>query len=600
MQILRFSVINYVYLHLAKIIKTQRNNKINIMYKTAIFYNENSYCNSCMMCVRSCQLKAIKFIDNLPKIIDDYCVNCGQCYNNCPPSAIRYIDSVEYTKSLIDKNPIVVASLSPTWVSEFSDISKSGIIRILKMLGFTHISETSIGATQMINDTIKHIETGAPLTISSTCPAICSTVIKYYPHLAPYLSPIESPTVSHAKLLRNHYGKDIIVVGINSCVAEKINYHAESRDIDATVTYKELKRWMEDSEIDYKSKKLNEESNVSFDPFDSEMNHDYIFTTGSTLKAINNAKIDINFISFSGMANATNTLDLIDVEKLEKQTFVKLLACTDGCNSSSGSVKRGDNILKILNFKDHYKTRIKPDYKMMERVDITHNYKAEKTSNIHDIDSEKINAVLDSMYISQHGKPINCGKCGYPTCRTFAKGVVRGMTQKVNCVPHYQSILQDNFSIMIKNSPYSTFVVDTKMTIIDSNKLFQETIGISKNSKAVINEDVIYFVPFIDHIKQMIEDESDFMEKDLIVRGKMLRLTMFALKSRKFICGIVRNMLSEDALGDEIITRTRNVINDNIESVQKIAYLLGENASRTEALLSSMIDMHKVDKTDAK
>lgn len=567
------------------------------MYKTAIFYNENSYCNSCMMCVRSCQLKAIKFIDNLPKIVDDYCVNCGQCYNSCSPRAIGYVDSIEFTKSLIDKNPIVVATLSPTWVSEFRGLNKDGIIRILKQLGFTHVSETTLGATQMLKETVTHLKTGVPLTISSTCPAICSTVLKYYPHLAQYLSPVESPTVAHAKLLRGLYGQDIKVVGINSCVAEKMNYYDEPRQINATVTFQELKRWLEDRNIDYKTPRVNEGELLSFDPFDAESNHDYIFASGAILKYINDANLDLTFISFSGMENAVNTLDLIDVNKLEKQTFVKLLACKDGCVSSSGSIKRGDNILKLLTFKDHYKTRIKSDYREMAPVNISRRYEAEQVSNIHDIDSVKINAVLDSMYISPFGKRINCGKCGYPTCRDFATGVVRGMTQKVNCVPHYQSILRDNFSIMIKNLPYSTFVIDRNLNIQESNLLFQETIGIPKSDMGdLLAKDVSYFVPFVDDIKLMISQKSDFMEKDITVRGKMLRVTMFALKNHKFICGIVRNLLSGDALGDEIITRTRKVINDNIDSVQQIAYLLGENASRTEALLSSMIDMHKTDK----
>lgn len=567
------------------------------MYKTAIFYNENSYCNSCMMCVRSCQLKAIKFIDNLPKIVDEYCVNCGECYNSCSPRAIGYVDSIEFTKTLIEKNPIVVATLSPTWVSEFRGLSKSGMIKILKNLGFTHVSETTLGASQMLKETITHLKGGAPLTISSTCPAICSTVLKYYPHLAQYLSPVESPTVSHAKLLRSYYGDNIQVVGINSCVAEKMNYYDEPRQINATVTFRELKRWLDDKNIDYKTSKMNEGEELHFEPFDAENNHDYIFASGSILKSINEANLDLSFISFSGMENAVNTLDLIDVNNLEKQTFVKLLACKDGCFSSSGSIKRGDNILKLLTFKDHYKNRLSSDYKKMPAVDISRKYEAEFVANLLDIDSEKVNEVLDSMYISPFGKRINCGKCGYPTCRDFAKGVVRGMTQKVNCVPHYQSILKDNFSIMIKNLPYSTFVIDNNLNIQESNTLFQETIGIPKSDKGGLPvKDVVYFLPFVEDIRQMIEEKSDYMEKDVMVRNKMLRVTMFSLKNHKFICGIVRNMLSGDALGDEIITRTRKVINDNIDSVQQIAYLLGENAARTEALLSSMIDMHKTEK----
>lgn len=564
-------------------------------FNTAIFYNENSSCNSCMMCVRSCEIKAVKFINNLPKIVDDYCVNCGQCYNNCSPHAIRYVDSTEHTKHLIKNNKVVIASLSPTWVSEFRGMTKATIIHILKRLGFTYVSETTLGAQQMINETMNHIEHGAPLTISSECPAIRSTVMKYYPHLVPYLAPVCSPTIAHAKLLRHHYGADVKVVGINSCVAEKSSFFSADQDINATLTFKELKKWMDESGLKYKGLAIQEE--LSFEPFDAECAHDYIFTTGTLLSKINRSKRDISFISFSGMDNATNTLDLIDINKLEKQTFVKLLACKDGCMSSSGSIKRGDNILKLLTFKDHYKTLFKDYPRAMDMVDVKAQYKAEKIDNIHDIDSVKINEVLNSIYTSPDGKVIDCGKCGYATCKEFAKGVVRGMTQRINCVPHYQNILRGNLTIMVKNLPYSTFIVNSRMGIVESNTMFLETLGITSSDNGRLTEhEVTHFVPFAADIKDMLESTKEYSEQDIIVRGKMLRVSMFKLQNGRYVCGIVRNMVSGDVLGDEIITKTRKVIRENIESVQQIAHLLGENASRTEALLNSMLDMHNINK----
>ncbi len=558
---------------------------------STIFYNENSYCNSCMKCVSSCKLKAIKFIDNLPKIVEEYCVNCGECYNHCSPHAIEFIDSIQYAKELIRNNNIVVASLSPTWVSEFRGVTKSGMIRMLKMLGFNYVSETTHGASQMLDGVISHLKGGAPLTISSACPAISSMVVKYYPHLAQYLAPVEMPVIAHAKSLRKVYGDNIKVVSLSSCVAEKTNYDRDPQDVNSTVTFKELKKWFDEMKIDYKSSLINDGEELSFEPFDASGNHDYIFASGSILNALGEAGLDLTFISFSGMENGVNTLDVMNVDKLEKQTFVNLLACKDGCFSTSGSIKMGDNIHKLITYKDHYKSRTTLGDNEMPSVDITRDYKVEDIENIHDIDPVKINGVLESIYTSPTGKQIDCGKCGYPTCRDFARGVVRGMAQKFNCAPHYQKVLRDNFSIMVEHIPYSTFVVDVSLNIIESNELFQEEIGLPMSSNGMLSKnDIEKYIPFCDDIRKMFEERTISYETDVIVRGKMQRVTLFPMREYKFVCGIVRNMVSGGAMGGEMVLKTRKIISDNIEAVHQIAILLGENASRTEALLNSILE----------
>ncbi len=566
------------------------------MYNEAIFYNENSYCTSCMRCVGSCKLKAVKFIDNLPKIIDEYCVNCGECYINCSPRAIEYINSIEYINGFIKGGKMVVASLSPTWVSEFRGISPSVMISLLKSLGFTHISETTHGATEMLKGVEQHLNNKPQLTIASMCPAISSTVVKYYPHLVPYLLPIDTPVVLHSKQLRMIYGDDIKVISITSCVAEKSNYNHSPRHINATLTFKELKKWFEERGLDYRTHTPNEELNLTFQPFNADRNFDYIFASGSLLKAVKGSGQDMSFISFSGMENGVNTLDLIDVNNLEKPTFINLLACKDGCFSTAGSILRGDNIHKLLTYKEYYSAPTCQDVGTMPTPSIAREYSVERIDNILDINQVKVDSVLNSLYTSPTGKQIDCGKCGYPTCRDFAKGIVRGMAERINCAPHYQNILRSNFSIMINNTPYSTFVADNALNIIESNSLFQELIGMPKSELgALSSDDIGKYVSFVGDIKSMFDDKRIHWEHDVIVRGKMLRVTMFALRNHKYVCGIVRNMVSGDVLGDEIISKTRKVISDNIEGVQKIALLLGENASRTEALLNSMLDIHKTD-----
>lgn len=564
------------------------------MFKKSIFYNENSYCNSCMKCVNSCPIKAIKFTDGLPKIIEELCVNCGSCYGACPPSTIHFIDTTEYIKNLIRTEPVVIASLSPTWVSEFPEVSKSGMISLLKELGFTYVSETTLGANEVIAETITHLKSGAKLTISSLCPVITSTVVKYYPHLVPFLAPVDFPAAAHAKLLRKEYGEEVKVVCVSSCMADKIYYFDNPRNIDAAITFKELKKWFDDRYIDYTSEDYKYEDNTCFEPFDAESGHDYVFSSGATLSAIHKADLDVTFVSFTGMDTVIETLDVIDVNNLDKQTFIGLMACKNGNFSASGSISRGDNVLKLINFKEHYKEKFIENPRRMSFVDVRYKYKPEIINKINTTDVFKINQIIESLNITSNGKHINCGRCGYATCRDFARAVSLGMADKVCCVPYYQNILRKDIKLIMENQPFATFIIDSKLNIVNSNSLFQEAIGmpLSKNGRLAASE-INHFINFAGDIEKMFNSKQDKIDKDVISRGKLLHVTLFVLGSRNFICGVMRNLTVNNALSDEIITKTRRVISENIESVQKIAYMLGENAARTESLLNSIIEANK-------
>lgn len=98
-------------------------------------------------------------------------------------------------------------------------------------------------------------------------------------------------------------------------------------------------------------------------------------------------------------------------------------------------------------------------------------------------------------------------------------------------------------------------------------------------------------MPFARRIGKFFETKAGYEEKDIRVKGKMLRLTLFSLASKELACGVLRNMFTMDVRNEDFVNRTRAIMNENFDTVQKIAYLLGENASRTEAMLSSLIEL---------
>jgi len=56
--------------------------------------------------------------------------------------------------------------------------------------------------------------------------------------------------------------------------------------------------------------------------------------------------------------------------------------------------------------------------------------------------------------------------------------------------------------------------------------------------------------------------------------------------------GIIRDLYAPEVRKEEVIGRARDVIKENLQTVQQIAFLLGESASKTEKILNSIIKSH--------
>ena len=134
-------------------------------------YTIEAECQDCYKCVRHCPVKAIRVRDGHATVMPELCVACGKCVEVCPVKAKQVRNDTGRLRLLLAESAPVYASLAPSWVSEFTDITPGQLIRALKLLGFTGVSETALGAQLVSARVAKELDTGKPgLLRSSACP----------------------------------------------------------------------------------------------------------------------------------------------------------------------------------------------------------------------------------------------------------------------------------------------------------------------------------------------------------------------------------------------------------------------------------------------
>ena len=172
-------------------------------------------CQDCYKCVRHCPVKAIHVEAGHAKVQPERCVACGKCVAVCPVQAKRIRSDLGRVKHLLETGRPVYVSLAPSWPSEFPKTEAGQLIHALHRLGFAGVSETALGAQEVSAALAKELaQAKGGLYVSSACPVAVDYIEKYLPELAEAITPVLSPALAHARLLRKTFGDQIAVVFI--------------------------------------------------------------------------------------------------------------------------------------------------------------------------------------------------------------------------------------------------------------------------------------------------------------------------------------------------------------------------------------------------
>ncbi|MEG1498440.1 MAG: [Fe-Fe] hydrogenase large subunit C-terminal domain-containing protein [Bacteroidales bacterium] len=569
--------------------------------KESVIYTEKNNCQDCYKCIKACPVKSIKMDGHSASVLFETCIYCGRCVRTCPVGAKKYRDDLSRVQHWIESGEKVVACLAPTFVTDFSYMTTEQLVKALYKLGFAAVSETAIGADIVAHQTNLWLEKqDSGVYISSACPAVVNYMHIYMPEALEHLSPIVSPMVAHARLLRKTYFPDAKIVFIGPCIAKKDEKDYHNDVLDAAVTFQNLKRWFDDERVElypFHSIQIPNDFIVGrpgvgdLFPIDGGM----LTTMCKTMKVA-----ETDYMTFSGMEQVIDICKEIGHWKEKGKLFLELMACTGGCikgpamiNHDGVAAKRKAMIEmhgQLQKSKMNYKPLPIPEGINWINKEFVRPYKF-----ICKYSEEDIQEALHSIGKWSPKDELNCTGCGYDSCRALAEAMLDGKAHREMCVSCMRKEAQDKASVLLQKMPYGVVTVDDNLKVVEANRKFAEIMGddlleVYETVPGLKGVDLKSAVPFYSFFEAVLESGGDVIEHDIRDGDNFYHLSLMTIQQHKIVCGIIQNLREPEMQKELMIDRIREVIKQNMDSVQRIAYLLGENASFTESMLNSIVD----------
>jgi len=570
----------------------KRNNALKNGYP---IFTEKNNCQDCYKCLRQCPVKAIKVEESNASIIPSECIYCGHCVEVCPVGAKKVRDDFSLLQSAIDREVKVIACLAPSWVSEFDGMSEKTIGSILKAAGFFGVSETALGAEIVARETSLYIDKSPDnIFISSCCPSVVLLINKYYPRLADNIVPLLSPMQAHARMLKEIYGKEIRTAFFGPCISKKTENEHISTLTDYILTFNDLHSIIETySSI---ADDNTEDNGGCFIPSQAGKGSYFPVDGGmiANMKAVPSVT-DTTYMSFSGVTKIREVLNDLLNGKLQAPLFLELMVCEGGCIKGPCTVSKSSEAVKKQQVIQSLENAGKVNPEMSVKTDISFNQNfSDPLSAPNESESDILNALKASGKFSDSDE-LNCGGCGYDSCRDFAIAMLRGKAERIMCLSYTRRVAQDKASVLLKKIPYGVVVVDDNLKIIDSNTLFSTIIGgdlpeINESLGGMEGSDLKKTVSFYRLFSSVLHSGEEMIERTIKENGLLLNISVITIQPHKIVCGIIRNLQNPEVRKEHVLKATRDVIRQNMEIVQKIAFLLGENAAYTESVLNSVAE----------
>jgi ferredoxin len=514
---------------------------------------------------------------------------CGTCVRTCPAGAKRIRNDLHRAKLLLQGRKPVYLSLAPSWHAEFG-AGCASLIAAAKRLGFAGVSETALGAQRVSAAVAKLLAEGeGGLHISSACPTIVDYVLKHKPKLAGRITPLLSPLLAHCKLLREQYGEEIAIVFAGPCVAKKSEADSFAGLLDVSITFKDLRRWFSECGIDYAAP-----AEGSFVPHEAKEGALYPVDGGmiAGIKA-GCAVTDAGFMSFSGLNNIAKLLSGLEDYKPEKPVFLELLACEGGCVNGPAMENEASSALKRL---DVITMAPAPEKKSAAEpaLDLGHIWSG-NALEAKRFTEKQIRGALKLVGKMHSEDELNCSGCGYESCRQFAEALLEERAEVSMCVSYMRRLAHKKADMLIKTMPGGVVIVDEKLCVVESNKrfaamlgedveqLYEDVPGLEKAQLASLLPDTTLF-------KRVLAAGTGVAEADCNINNAVLHLTVFSIEAHRLVGAFLQDITAPAVAKEQIINRAKNVIEKNLQTVQKIAYLLGENAADSELILNSIVD----------
>ena len=565
------------------------------MINEPVIITNPARCRDCYRCVRHCDVKAIRVQDGQAQVVPELCIVCGTCIRTCPQKAKDVHSATPDVKHALEEGRKVIASVAPSAPAYFGFHHFSEMEAALKQLGFYAVEETAVGAEIVglaHRDYVEQMPDRWPVIVSA-CPVIINIVEKYYPDLIPHLAPIVSPMIAHGRLLAKKYGYGAApyIVFIGPCFAKKLEIldASEAGAVSVAITFRGLAHWFQEAGIVFEKSTISTEPSSAVDARLFPVEGGLIGTAGLSTDMLNSS-----LIVASGLETCQDILGDIRAGQLNA-SLVELMACTGGCINGPAMADLPGGIYaarqKII---DYHRNR--PAYALVSREnwpDLSRTY-VDKKVPIPEFSEEQIKDVLHRVNKYTPDDELNCGACGYSSCREKAIATLRGMAEVTMCIPYMRQRSESLRQVVMDVSPNSILIVDEHLGIQDMSPSAEHLFGcLLADVKGK-------------HISRLIPLYDDFIavrDTGTPVIGKIRRLNdhlvaeqnIVRVEGQSLLVAIMRDITEHEAqkqkfleLRSQTIEQTREVVRKQMRVAHEIAHLLGETTAESKMIVSHL------------
>ena len=545
---------------------------------------KKSNCKNCYKCIRHCPVKSIRFSGNQAYIINNECILCGQCFVVCPQNAKEIVDETEKVRVLLQSGAPVYVSLAPSFAANYENVGIEGMRQALKQLGFADAEETAVGATMVKREYERILrEEQRDIVISSCCHSINLLIQKYYPAVLPYLADVASPMQAHcADIKRRHPEAKTVFIG--PCVAKKDEAEHYAGVVDAVLTFEELTAWLEKAGVELKPQlDSTVESRARFFP-----------TTGGILKTMAQDAPGYTYLAIDGVENCKAALKDIESGKIHN-CFIEMSACVGSCVGGPIMEKQHHtpvhDYLAISNYagREDFDTP-QPEPKAMRKhfEFIERDAQMPSEMEIREIMRQKMGKMKPS-------DELNCGSCGYNTCREKAIAIYQGKAEVSMCLPFLKDKAESFSDSIVNNTPNGLLVLNDQLEVQQINKAARKIMNI-RFASDVLGEPVVRIMdPSLFVQAQNTGRDIQAQKTYLPEYKKYVEQTVVYDREYRLLICIMRDITEEEAerekkenISRKTVEIADRVVDKQMRIVQEIASLLGETAAETKIALTKL------------
>ncbi len=592
--------------------------------KEGTIYTIPERCRKCYTCVRECPAKAIRVIDGQAKVINDRCIGCGNCVRVCSQRAKQVLDSIEYCRKLLAGPEKVAAIVAPSAAAEFHEVEREQFVGMLKKLGFDRGNEVAFGAdlvARKYRELLEQERESRKHFIATTCPAIVNFVEKYHPTLVENLAPIVSPMVATSRVVRKICGPDIRIVFVGPCTAKKCEGFDEDLEgeVDCVLTFVELRQMFNEANID--------PENVDKIEFDGPWGGTgSLFPVGGGLLQAAEIKEDLmaeDVIAINDRLHFVEALKEFENGNL-KARLLEVLAC-EGCIMGAGMSESSSQFIRRHRVGKYTRNRISKmdmnlwikDVEEFSKLDLSRKYRV-RDQRQEDPGEEVIRMILAEMGKFSPEDELNCGACGYETCREHALAIFQNLAECEMCLPYTIGELEKAVKELEHSNNKLSSIQEALMhaerlasmgqlaagiaheinnplgVILMYAHLMQDNSGL--DSKAT--EDAAMIAAQADRCKKIVAGLLNFARENKVMKvstdmnvlvDEALKLVQVPFDTRIILKRLKENPFAE-VDGDQIVQVLTNLISNALAAMKPDGTLEIEVAGNPEKVRISVID----------